>query len=177
MFKKTLAALALAVMAVFAVPAAATAYGPEADGTVVGPVTAGSPVTIVFEEGSFAGSENVSFTVSGFGNVTIAAFKSATDTVVKQAVNGGVSAVVTLPEDARGTYEVTATGLESGIIGTATLTVAAADAGSDANGNGLPNTGAEVPVLALWTAGGALALGAALIAVMTIVRRQRLSQD
>lgn len=172
MFKKSLATLALAIMAIFAVPAAATAYGPEADGTVVGPVVAGSPVTIVFGDGAFAGAENVSFTVSGFGNVTIAAFKTGTATVVKTAAaDGSVSAVVTLPADSRGSYEVTATGQTSGTIGTATLTVAAADAG------GLPETGSGVPVLALWAAGGALALGAALIAVMTIVRRQRISQD
>lgn len=36
---------------------------------------------------------------------------------------------------------------------------------------------AEVPLLASWTTGGALALAAAFLGVMTTVRRQRLSQD
>ncbi|RLQ82667.1 hypothetical protein D9V28_11980 [Mycetocola zhadangensis] len=159
-------------MAIFAVPAAATAYGPASNGTVVGDVTAGGNVTINFAAGAFVGGESVTFVISGNGGVTIAAFKAATDDAVKTAnADGSVGAVAALPTNASGSYNVTATGA-SGRIGTATLTVAAADAGS-----GLPNTGSEVPVLALWTAGGALALGAALIAVMTIVRRQRLSQD
>ena len=174
MFKKVLATLALAVMAIFAVPAAANAYGPNSNGTVVGPIIPGQSVTIVFGPNAFSGSSNVSFTVSGNSVVTLGAFKAATTSFTKVSeADGSIELIVGLPEDASGTYTVTGTD-EDGNIGTAAFTVPAADAGSSA---GLPNTGAEVPVLALWTAGGALALGAALIAVMTIVRRQRLSQD
>lgn len=173
MFKKVLATLALAVMAIFAVPAAANAYGPNSNGTVVGPIVPGQSVTIVFGPNAFSGSSNVSFTVNGNSVVVLGAFKAATTSFEKVSeADGSIDLIVTLPEDASGTYTVTGTD-EDGNIGTAAFTVPAADAGS----NGLPDTGAEVPVLALWTAGGALALGAALIAVMTIVRRQRLSQD
>lgn len=173
MLKKTFAALALAVLAIFAVPAAANAYGSGSDITIEGPVVAGGNVTVIFEEGSFAGAQNISFTIEGNGNVTLSAFKAATFSLDKtSAADGSVSVVVNLPENASGTYNLTGVD-EDGTIQTAALTVTAADGGAD----GLPDTGAEVPVLALWTAGGALALGAALIAVMTIVRRQRLSQD
>lgn len=173
MFKKVLATLALAVMAIFAVPAAATAYGPGSNGTVVGPIVPGQSVTIVFGPNAFSGASNVSFTVNGNSVVVLGAFKAATTSFEKVSeADGSIELEVTLPEDASGTYNITGTD-EDGNIGTASLTVPAADGGS----SGLPNTGAEVPVLALWTAGGALALGAALIAVMTIVRRQRLSQD
>ncbi|MET4639294.1 sortase [Mycetocola sp. 2940] len=174
MFKKVLATLALATMAFFAVPAAANAYGPNSNGTVVGPIVPGQSVTIVFGPNAFSGSSNVSFTVSGNSVVTLGAFKAATTTSFEKKSNadGSIELDVTLPENASGTYSITGTDVD-GNIGTASLTVPASDAGS---GN-LPDTGSEVPVLALWTAGGALALGAGLIAVMTLVRRQRLSQD
>ncbi|MBG6237073.1 hypothetical protein IWX78_000016 [Mycetocola sp. CAN_C7] len=177
MLKKTFAALVLAVLAIFAVPAAANAYGSGSDVTVEGPVVAGGNVTVVFGPGAFAGAQNISFTIEGNGNVTLAAFKAATFSTDKtSAADGSVSVDVVLPENASGTYNLTGVD-EDGTIQTAALTVTAADGGTDADGDGLPDTGSEVPVLALWTAGGALALGAALIAVMTIVRRQRLSQD
>ena len=60
------------------------------------------------------------------------------------------------------------------ILATATLTVVPADTASDAS-TGLADTGYDVPMLALWGGVGALVLGAALVAVLVIVRRNRTS--
>ena len=58
----------------------------------------------------------------------------------------------------------------------ATLTVTAAGAGgSGDNDNDLADTGFGAPAFVVWGAAGAVALGAALIAVLVMVRRQRAS--
>jgi len=181
MFKKSLAAAALAVLAVFAVPAAANAAGyvPEGNITVSGEITAGSTVTVAFTEGSFTPGEDVSFTLTGenAAGATLASFRSVVNSqsLVKTATgSGAVALAVTLPTDASGTYTTTATGLTSGTVGTASLTVGAADSGSAATVNGgLASTGYNAPMLAIWAAAGALLLGVALVVVLGVVRRQR----
>jgi hypothetical protein len=174
MGKKTLAVIGLAVLAVFAVPAAANAAGyvPASDVVVSGATAPGSTATVTFESG-FTPGENVSFAVSGEGSATLAVFKSATVTLTKTATSAGAATVaVTLPANATGTYTTTATGLSSGTVGTASLTVAAADSGTAAK-SGLAETGYNAPMLLIWAAAGALILGLALVVVLTIVRRQR----
>ena len=185
MFKKSFAAIALAVLAVFAVPAAANAAGYVPDGNIVvsGTIAPGSPVTISFTEGSFTPGEPVSFTLTGenAAGATLATFKSVVNSqsLVKSAAGtGAVALEVTLPTDASGTYTTTATGLTSGTVGTASLTVAAADAaaagsGSSSADGGLASTGYDAPMLAIWAAAGALLLGVALMVALTVVRRQR----
>ncbi|PXA70000.1 sortase [Cryobacterium arcticum] len=183
MFKKSLAAIALAVLAIFAVPAAANAAGyvPVGNITVSGAVTPGSVVTVSFTDGSFTPGEDVSFTLTGENAVgaTLATFKSVVNSqsLVKTASDtGAVSLDVKLPTDATGTYTVTATGLTSGTVGTASLTVGSADAGtgsSDSAAGGLASTGYNTPMLAIWGAAGALLLGVALVVVLGVVRRQR----
>ncbi|RJT91031.1 sortase [Cryobacterium melibiosiphilum] len=165
--------IALAILAVFAVPAAANAAGyvPADSITVSGDVVAGGTVTVAFADGAFTPGEDVSFAVTGSGTATLSAFKAATVTLVKTASASGAASVnVTLPVDATGTYSVTATGLTSGTVGTAALTVTVLDS---ATGGGLASTGYDAPVLLIWGAGGALLLGIALVVVLTIVRRQR----
>ena len=174
MVKKAFAVIALAILAIFAVPAAASAAGyvPADNVSVVGTVSAGGTVAVNFSSGSFTGGEQVSFAVTGSGTVTLSVFKAATVTLVKSATAGGAASVnVTLPVDATGSYTTTATGLSSGTVGTATLTVAAADSGSV--GEGLSGTGYDAPVLLIWGAAGSLLLGIALIVVLGVVRRQR----
>ena len=175
MVKKAFAVIALAILAIFAVPAAASAAGyvPADNVSVVGTVSAGGTVAVNFSSGSFTGGEQVSFAVTGSGTVTLSVFKAATVTLVKSATAGGAASVnVTLPVDATGSYTTTATGLSSGTVGTATLTVAAADSGSAVD-EGLSGTGYDAPVLLIWGAAGALLLGIALIVVLGVVRRQR----
>ena len=172
MGKKTFAAIALAVLAVFAVPAAANAAGyvPEANVTVSGAVVAGQSTDVNIADGSFTGGESVIVSVTGEGSATLSAFKAATVSITKTATSAGAASVtVTLPTNATGTYTVTATGVTSQNVATASLTVTAADAGA---GN-LAATGFATPVVLIWAAGGALLLGLALVVVLTLVRRQR----
>jgi hypothetical protein len=177
MAKKTLAVIALAVLAVFAVPAAANAAGyvPAANVAVSDstPVP-GQAVTVSFDGASFTPDESVSFAVTGSGLATLSIVKSGTATLVKSATATGAASVsVTLPTDATGSYTTTATGLTSGTVGTATLTVVAADNG--ATGQTLASTGYNTPVLLIWAAAGALLLGIALVVVLSFVRRRRLA--
>lgn len=181
MARKALAVIALAILAVFAVPAAANAAGyvPSGNITVSGQIVAGATVTVTFSDGSFTANEQVAFAVTGSGTVTLSAVKAATVPLTKTAsAGGGVVLYVTLPQNASGTYTVTATGLSSQNAGTASLTVRAVDAGASATGagsagGGLASTGYDAPVLLIWTAGGALLIGISLVVILTTVRRQR----
>lgn len=182
MVKKSFAVIALAILAVFVVPAAANAAGyvPDDNSTVSGDATAGGTSAVAFADGSFTGSEQVSFAVSGSGTATLTVVKAATATLAKAAsAAGAVNVNVTLPAAATGSYNVTATGLTSGTVGTATITVVAADGLANTGdklantGDKLASTGYEAPVLLIWSAAGALLLGVALVIVLTIVRRKR----
>jgi hypothetical protein len=171
MFKKALATGLLAVLAIFAAPAAANAYE-TTDGSDV-TATPGVAVTL-----SFSGFDaNEPTTASAPDAVTLGVVKVVT-TFSRPANASGVvqyTAAATQP----GTYTITVTGV-SGKVAVGTLTVAPTDsaagtgAGSGSNG-GLPNTGLEAPMLIIWGAAGALALGIALTVVLTIVRRQKAS--
>ncbi|MCS5723258.1 LPXTG cell wall anchor domain-containing protein [Herbiconiux sp. CPCC 203407] len=176
MIKKALAGVVLAVLAVFAVPAAAQAYVPTPPpGVTVGP---GGTVTVNFT--GFAPNEDVSFTLTGesAASATLASVVAAVETspaLIKQAnAEGAVSVTVTLPKNASGSYTLTATGLSSGAVANAFITVTSGGGGTGATG-GLPNTGAMDPALGLWAGGGLLALGAAFVVVLTVVRRQKAS--
>ncbi|RWZ68624.1 hypothetical protein ELQ92_05340 [Labedella populi] len=173
MFKKFIAGAGIALVALFAAPAAAQAvYAPEEDVIVSGEAQPGETLAVTFDE-VFTPGEQVSAQVSGNGQPTIAIFKAATDSVTKAAgADGTVVFDVTLPTDASGTYSVTATGLESGIIAAADITVVAADSGSgagDDSGDGLAVTGGTA-LTAIWIAAGALGLGVVLLLVRTLRR-------
>jgi len=180
MAKKTFAAIALAVLAVFAVPAAANAAGyvPEGNVTVSdSTVEPGQTVSVSFDDASFAAGESVSFTLTGENAAgatlaTIKAVVNSTSITKTASAAGAVNVAVTLPTNASGSYTLTGTGLTSANVGTATLTAVAADSAAAANG-GLASTGYNAPMLAIWAAAGALLLGIALVVVLTVVRRQR----
>ena len=171
MAKKTFAVIALAFLAIFAVPAAANAAGYVAADSisVSGSSTPGSEQTVSFADGSFTAGEVVSFAVTGEG------FATSTVTLAGTAnAQGAVTFKFTLPSNASGSYSITATGATSANVGTATVTVAAADAGTAVGAeDGLANTGFEAPVLLIWGAAGALILGIALVLVLNVVRRQK----
>jgi hypothetical protein len=186
MFKKSVAAIALAVLAVIAVPTAANAagYAPSTNITVTGDVAPGGIVVVNFANNTFIAGESVSFTLTGENatGATLATFKAVVNSksLVKTATGEGAVALdVTLPTNASGTYTTTATGLTSGTVGTASLTIASADGaagtgtGTDASTGGLASTGYDAPMLAIWAAAGALMLGIALMVALTVVRRQR----
>jgi hypothetical protein len=180
MLKKTLATAGIALAVIIATPFAANAATPyvAADNTVVSDSTPapGQAVTVAFEN-SFLAGEGVRFSVTGEGAVTIAAVTTASVTKTATAA-GNVSAVVTPPLNATGTYTVTATGLTSGTVGTAALTIVAANSPAGNNGSAVNNnagnlasTGGNLPVAAIWIASGVLVLGIVLVAVVGIRRR------
>jgi hypothetical protein len=190
MFKKSFAAIALAVLAIIAVPTAANAsgYAPVGNITVNGDVAPGGIVVINFANTTFIAGESVSFTLTGENatGATLGAFKAVVNSqsLVKTASGEGAVALnVTLPTNASGSYTTTATGLTSGTVGTASLSVPTGDAavgagagsGTNASNGGLAATGYDAPMLAIWAAAGALLLGIALMVALTVVRRQRAS--
>lgn len=179
MIKKITAVFALALAGLFIAPVAANAaYSPnDAGTTTTGVVAPGGTSTVAFANGAFEGGETVSIALTGenASGATLAAVD--TQTIQKTAsAAGAVNVNITLPSNATGSYQLKATGLNSGGIGTATLTVTAAGAGgSGDNDNDLADTGFGAPAFVVWGAAGAVALGAALIAVLVMVRRQRAS--
>jgi hypothetical protein len=149
----------------------------------------GGTVTVNFAAASFAPNESVAVSVSGSTSVTLSVVKAAVlTTFTKQAAsNGSLSVNVTFPTDASGTYTLTATGLTSGNVGTASITIVPASGGTLANTGGstgtlantggseptLANTGATLPMLMIWIGAGALVLGGAIVGTLAFVRRQR----
>ncbi|WP_285026162.1 hypothetical protein [Plantibacter sp. ME-Dv--P-122b] len=175
MLKKITAVFALALAGLFVAPLAANAsYVPGADIVVTGNVAPGGTFDVTFTDGAFQPNEDVSLALTG-ENATGATLAAVdTKTLVKTAsATGSVVLTVTLPTNATGTYTVTGTGLSSQLIGTITVTVKAAAAGGGAGNGGLADTGFNTPAFLVWGAAGAVVLGAALIAVFVMIRRQR----
>ncbi|MDJ0376946.1 hypothetical protein [Cryobacterium sp. PH31-L1] len=170
MIKKLIATLALAGVALLAGPVAAHAAGYVAADliSVSGSQTAGSTVAIAFDDGAFAASETVSVAVSGEGSVILAAVRAATVDLRKTSTSvGALDLKVTLPADATGSYTLTATGLSSQSVGTATITVVAADE------TGLASAGFDAPMVLIYSAAGALLLGLGLVIALRLTMRRR----
>ncbi len=163
MLKKFFAALAIAGVAVLAAPVAAQATGYVAADlvSVSGTPQAGGEVSVEFKDGAFEKAERVSVAVSGEVAVTFGVVRAATVNVVRSATGlGALDLTVRLPADAAGSYTLTATGLSSQNVGTATITVVAADGAA-----ALPSAGFEMPVLLLSFVAAMLLLGLALVLV------------
>ncbi|PYY36728.1 sortase [Curtobacterium sp. MCJR17_055] len=186
--KKLIAAVVLAGAALLATPAAANAagYAPDSDVSISGNYVAGGIVVINFSEGAFQNNEtvNVQITGAGVNDATLGALPVTTVSKAYTAgADGSLPVRVTLPVGGSGSYNLTATGATSGVVGVASFTIAPADVaagagngtGTAANGtNGsLAFTGSTVSTLALWVAGGAVVLGGGLLVVRGSVRRQR----
>lgn len=178
---KAAAALAVAIAAVFAAPAVASAYVPSPVGPGTITVTPGGTVPVQFT--GFEPSELVTFTLTGEGvgpaNLAFVSFAVTSTSVSKTASDdGAATATVTLPDNATGTYTLAAVGAESGAAETVTIALAAASGGTDdggsAGGPALGDTGFDGDaLLGLWVGGGVLVLAGASIAVATSVRRTR----
>lgn len=171
MLKKIFATLAIGVLTALASPTVASAYAPSVSITINGTVSPGATLNITVINGTFTSGEDVNFQIHGAGSVQLGSLADTTDSVVKTANPwGGATPAVTLPTNARGSYNVTATGLESGTVVSTAITVPTADsAGADDTFTGSNG----VSMLAIWTASGLALLGVALIVVMNVVRRQR----
>ncbi|KGJ72366.1 hypothetical protein GY21_15840 [Cryobacterium roopkundense] len=180
MVKKVLAAVVLAILAIFSVPAAALAAGyvPDSAITVSGSAVPGGTVTVSIPANSFLPNEPVAFAISGSGSPTIAVVKAATASVTKNATPvGAASVTVGLPSNATGTYNGTATGLTSGNVVTWTIVVSSASGGAASESGGLPATGYQLPSVLLWSAVGALMIGIALLVVLVMARRRGTHAD
>ena len=134
MIKKLIAGAGIAVLVIFGTSLAANAAPGDTyvadDAIVVANSTpvAGEAVDVGFTDGAFNDGEEVNFQVEGEGTATLAMVKAAVVSLTKTASDtGAVSVTVTPPANATGTYTVTATGVTSGTVGTAALTVAAVD--------------------------------------------------
>lgn len=177
MAKRILAIAAIAIAAIFAVPTAAMAAGYVPPGNVSssgGPTAApGATVTVTFAAGSYNDGELVSVSVTGDPAPTLGVIGTATSTYTATST-GGLSFKVIIPSTATSSsvYSVVGTGETSGNVGTYRITVAGTGA-STAVSNGLAYTGGTISMLVVWGAAGLLALGAALLIMRRVVRRQR----
>ncbi len=191
MLKKILAGAAIALAATFTVATAANAdpYTPEGGVSVSDPTVApGESTVLSFGPGSFAPVSAVTITITGedAANATLASFRTApmavtTNSITKTSLNdGSLRVTVTLPAgSASGSYALTGTDAQGNTVSTTISVVAAAGNGTATGGSsadgaaGLPVTGGQLPVVLIWTGGGLLLLGAALVVVLATVRRQR----
>ncbi|WP_116052747.1 sortase [Clavibacter sp. 199] len=193
MLKKIIAGAAIALAATFTVATAANAdpYTPEGGVSVSDPTVApGQSTVLSFADGSFAPSVPVTITITGedAANATLASFRTAPMAVTSNSITktssaaGGLRVTVTLPAgSATGSYALTGTDTQGNTVSTTISVVAAAGNGTATGGSGsaadgsagLPVTGGQLPVVLIWTGGGLLLLGAALVAVLATVRRQR----
>ena len=180
--KKLIAAVVLAGAALLATPAVANAagYTPDSSVSVSGNYAAGGTAAVSFTPGAFQDNETVNVQVTGAGAVTLGALPTTTVSKSYTASSDGSLVVrVTFPAGASGTYNLTATGATSGVVGLASFTVAPADAaaaaasGSNGTNGTLAFTGGTISALALWVGGGAVLLGGGLLVVRGSVRRQR----
>ncbi|WP_394550981.1 hypothetical protein ACDF64_10310 [Agromyces sp. MMS24-JH15] len=111
---------------------------------------------------------NTPSTATASDLVTLSVLRAATASKPTSAT-GTVS--YTAVSNTPGTYTITVTAGQT--VGVGTLTVVPADT---AGGSTTPSTGFDLPVLWIWIAVGAIALGAALVIVLTTVRRSRKSE-
>lgn len=181
---KVLASLVVAGALSLGAPLAANAYPAPTPSTGTGEASASGEFvaggTVVVAFSGFEPSEDVSVSLTGaFAlSATIASASDIeTQTVMRTAdANGSVVVSITLPDNAYGTYTVTATGLESGAAVGETFNIGGGPAGGAAAGGGagggLAATGSS-DLTGLWVGGGALVLAGGAIVVATAVRRSR----
>ena len=181
MIRKIIAAVALAVLGVFAIPLAASAapYTPAGSCGLGGSPVPSGTVVVTCVAGTWQDNEPVQVLVTGNTGVTVAVFKLATTSTGTVTASGTGSSVtnIALPADASGTYTVQQTGTISGAVDTETFTVvtAAGTTTTTTSTSGLAATGTTLPLLIIWTASGLVLLGVAIVAVRIVVRRQRLN--
>lgn len=184
--KKTASALVLAgSLAFFGASAANAAEYPAPAPGGVSDATVAPGVTVAFSGSGFTPGEtirvdvdysNTPVVVPGTGVNSLIIMAEIVNTFTTNAdAKGDFTTNVTLGE--AGTYTLTATGLESGHVVTAVVSVDPSfgedgngNDGSDANDDDLPDTGADSGML-LWGAAGVLALGAG-VASVAVARRK-----
>ena len=188
--KKTLAAITLAgsIALIGAVPAIAanTTYPAPPANSAVSDGTVGPGEQFVFRGNGFRAGEGLTISVtpgarpastgasvagrgmSVTGRITlpmaVQSFPSAAD------ANGAFAYPLTISET--GVYTLTATGAESGITTSTTITVQGASLANTGNGTALANTGADSNLM-IWSLVGAGALAAGITSVVVVRRRAK----
>ncbi|TFC31590.1 hypothetical protein E3O25_00425 [Cryobacterium sp. TMT1-3] len=169
--KKFIAITALAALAIFAVPAAASAVeyvpGGGVTVTVTGEPTPGGTVTVTAEPGSFPDDSSAKITLSGAPKLSMGAVKAPTATVNDA---GAVSLTVVLPATAVGSQTATVTGAQTARAGSAAITLI----GADSSTTRLASAGYAAPSALIWGGAAALLLGLAL-ATASVVKRRRVT--
>lgn len=173
MIKKALTALAIAGALVFAGSAAANAY-PVAPPPVVGDTTLAPGVSTTITVTGLEDFDEVVFSVSGGATVaSLVHASTAVSSVTKTVVNGSASAQFS--STVEGTFVVNISDTSGNLITSVTIAVddafASASAGGVGGTGGLPATGGDVPVAAIWLGVGAVGIGG--IAVVAAVARRR----
>jgi hypothetical protein len=158
--KKLVTLAALVVAAVFLPATAANAYG-----DVSGPGAAAPGSTYTYTITDLPTNADVTLTVNGPGDATIVGLVTSTPKTPTGSGPYTTSFNVTFPT--AGTYVLSATQPENTID---TLSIVVAAVPSD----GLANTGVDVTPY-LWFGGGLVVLGAALITVLIVVRRNKVT--
>lgn len=157
-----LAAAAIAAALILAPTAAFSASYPDPTPPASQSTPVGDTVTLVFS--GYAEGTPVTGTVAAPAD--IAAIVRAAQSATKPATSAG-TVTFTITSNSATTVAVTASAPGYATV-SSTVTFTPADTDSDA----LTGTGAELPTLWLWAAGGALALGGALV-VSVATRRAR----
>jgi len=167
--KKSMIAISGAALAgaLLLAPTAAFASGGTGE---PGYTPSGDAKTVAIDEGgvlNFVGFPgNISVIGESPAIVSLATFRAATLGKTTDAA-GAVSYTAASPTP--GVYEIVVTAEEDpSLFATGTLTVLPA--------GGLTGTGSDLPTLALWGAGAALALGAAGIATVAVRRSRRTTE-
>lgn len=199
MRKKLLAGAVLAVMAIFAAPVAANAenYVPTG-GCSMSPsaIEAGASGTFTCSASTFAANEAVSYTISGENGSTatltsyrtsgvVRASVSSAKTVKAAAADGGSSLTIQVPQNASGTYTLTAASTTRTVSSNiavvpadgAAATSTKGDTSTAANGDsGLATTGSQFVFTIAWIGGLIVLLGLALLFFL-LYRRRRQAQS
>ncbi|WP_374007914.1 hypothetical protein [Leifsonia sp. LS-T14] len=183
MFKKILAAVAVAAGLLLAAPVSANAEsytkGAECafDASVA---TAGGQATLICIPGTWTSGEAINWTVTGENGSSfkLASFTTAPSSLhfVKNAnVDGSDVLTVTVPASASGTYNFVGVGQTSGHECPATLTILPADQASTVldpgSSSGLAHTGSVVAAWAAWMGGSLVLLGLIALAIIAWVRK------
>lgn len=181
MLKRILAAAVVTAGLLLAAPAAANAdvYTSGAPCSVdVSTIQAGDTATVTCIPGTWAPSELITWTGSGFDGANIRMASSVTFTKHANA-DGSDLLHVTLPSSASGVYTITGVGATSGHVCSVSVTVLPADTTastvSSSSGSGLAATGSVIAEWALWVGGGLLVVGAVAVAIAAWMRKVRSS--
>ncbi len=176
---RAVAALSLAAAALMA-PTAANAYTDPAPVSVSPSVTtAGGVATFTTNTAVFTGNEDIVISVTGAAanSITLASVAIETNNSLRsKAVNGTLQTKVRFPATAKGTYNFTFTGAQSGVVLHSSVTVSGSP--SAPSKGGLAVTGFDASsTTGLWLAGGALLAGGAAVGIGSVVRRRRTAKD